>query len=551
MSKETTSRSKAAKQTTLTRRVRGGIGAVLVLALFMSAALLAVTVIMGGSVTQLSREVTPATRAAQEINQLLYSVQLDVTKFVQGTKSDLTYADTSFQSLDMWINRALEASGDVNQQARIIELRNMLSSYRQAFDMMQSSSTQLERDGLYPALSGLYDEMMNLTIPLSEESWNTLERMASWAMKLFLWMRIGSIVMLILFLVLGLNMVNVVGRALTRVSKQVNESSEEIRFRAASTAAAADEMAASAEQVTRALEEVASSVEQVTVGSSQSATSTQEISNLVGQIHRTIQVVAEGADQTLNAIQTFYKDISMTAEAVDRGNTVAESTSRAILTTVEAEQGASAGLQRLSTEMGRISQILASIKGISAQTELLSLNASIEAARAREHGRGFAVVADEIKKLSIQSAQSTEEIANIIEQINSVSEQLVNEIGQNIEASQAVSTQAMSLKDTFLGIARMVKNLMALMNRVVGTAQGQFDMTRQSSELSDKVLVSTEEIAAQIEQVSASMQELSSTVQEVLAANEEMRTNARNQAETSAQLNELADKVAEEVKELV
>ncbi|HAZ21726.1 MAG TPA: hypothetical protein DCY84_05105, partial [Firmicutes bacterium] len=73
----------------------------------------------------------------------------------------------------------------------------------------------------------------------------------------------------------------------------------------------------------------------------------------------------------------------------------------------------------------------------------------------------------------------------------------------------------------------------------------------ESSELSEKVMMNTGQIAAQVEEVSAAMEELSSTVQEVLASSEEMRSRAHTQAETATELNKLADVVSEEINRLV
>ncbi|HBL48704.1 MAG TPA: hypothetical protein DDZ65_00410, partial [Firmicutes bacterium] len=185
------------------------------------------------------------------------------------------------------------------------------------------------------------------------------------------------------------------------------------------------------------------------------------------------------------------------------------------------------------------------------QTDLLSLNASIEASRLKEHGHGFSVVADEIKKLSQQTAQATDQIGNIVDQINGVSKQVVEELSLNLSTTQNIVQQAGTMRDSFNGIADGVRRLAALMEQVVAEARQQSRHSLESSELSEKVMMNTGQIAAQVEEVSAAMEELSSTVQEVLASSEEMRSRAHTQAETATELNKLADVVSEEINRLV
>ena len=125
------------------------------------------------------------------------------------------------------------------------------------------------------------------------------------------------------------------------------------------------------------------------------------------------------------------------------------------------------------------------------------------------------------------------------------------EFGQNLASSQVVVQQASSLKDGFIEFANGLKKLKVNMVQLVEIAKGQYDTTKDSSLLADRVLASTEEIAAQVEQVSAAMEELSATVEEVLAASEEMRANAMTQSESATELNSITDSVAEELKRLV
>lgn len=525
------------------------VGGSLVLLLSLGMILFTVVVSIGAGTT--ANEMFPLTRAAERAHEELVTTQLLIAEYMVGRRDDLDEAHVAMV-------KAKEAIGEVAKLAKtparkqgFQSILNQMDQYEEALGELGLSITPDQREESYTDLRRLYAAITDKSTEITTGLWAELQKSNEFALRFVGTARIVLVVILGFVVFFGLRTSKTMNVSIRSISQRVRNSSEEIRGRAGNTAAAADEMASSADQVTKAMEEVASSVEQVTVGSSQSAIASQDIAGIIGQIHHMVQDVAEGADRTLQTMQAFYNDVAVAGQAVDRGTMVAEATNQAMESALAAEQGSTAGLQRLNTEIARVTEILSSIRAISSQTELLALNASIEAARAQEHGRGFAVVADEIKKLSVQTANSTEEISDIIDHINGVTQQILAELSQNLSSSQAVIQQASSLRSTFEEIARGVRSLVAMMDNVVRTAQRQFDHTRKSSELSEKAMLSTEEIAAQVQQVSAAMQELSSTVEEVLAASEEMRANARSQAETSAELHVLADDVAGQMKRLV
>lgn len=525
------------------------VGGSLVLLLSLGMILFTVVVSIGAGTT--ANEMFPLTRAAERAHEELVTTQLLIAEYMLGRRDDLDEAHVAMVKAKGAIVDVAKLAKTPTRRQGFQSILQQMDQYEEALGELGLSTSPGEREASYTELKRLYGTITEKSADITKGLWEELQGSNEIALTFVGGARIILVIILGVVAIFGLRTSKTMNSSVRSISRRVGNSSEEIRTKASNTAAAAEEMASSADQVTKAMEEVASSVEQVTVGSSQSAAASQDIAGIIGQIHHMVQDVAEGADRTLQTVQAFYQDVSMAGQAVDRGTLVAEATNQAMESAMAAEQGSTAGLQRLNNEITRVTEILSSIRAISSQTELLALNASIEAARAQEHGRGFAVVADEIKKLSVQTASSTEEISDIIDHINQVTQQILAELSQNLASSQAVIQQASSLRSTFEEIARGVRSLVGMMDNVVRTAQRQFDHTRKSSELSEKAMLSTEEIAAQVQQVSAAMQELSSTVEEVLAASEEMRANARSQADTSAELHVLADDVAGQMKRLV
>lgn len=266
--------------------------------------------------------------------------------------------------------------------------------------------------------------------------------------------------------------------------------------------AASEELSASAEQSTRAAEQVSAMAQSAAAGANNQLSSTEDVLASMQQLSAGLNQVSQNGREmnglTQDALSATTNGSQKVTMVVDQMNQIQTSVTET-----------SSRISKLGKLSGEISSILELITSISDQTNLLALNAAIEAARAGEHGKGFAVVADEVRKLAEESRKSAEQITSMI-----------NEIQQ--ETGKAVS----SMKD---GQGRVEKGI--LFTKDVSEA---FDVIQQ---LNEKVSTTVTEVATAIEQMTnVSGQVLSSVTDVSEAAKESAKFSEESSAANEEQL---------------
>ena len=217
--------------------------------------------------------------------------------------------------------------------------------------------------------------------------------------------------------------------------RKVSETSEQV-------AASSEELYASSEQSANAATQVAESVQDISRSADAQMNSMEENKIAMEESSVGLQHIAESAS-------TVSESSAEVLKVAEQGNQVIKQTVVQMEEINQAVQSAANVIQDLGENSKRIGQIIEVISDIANQTNLLALNAAIEAARAGEHGKGFAVVADEVRKLAEQSKQSSEEIASLIQGIQDNTTHVIHAMDKGTEEVKSGSAIVAQAGDAF------------------------------------------------------------------------------------------------------
>jgi methyl-accepting chemotaxis protein len=316
--------------------------------------------------------------------------------------------------------------------------------------------------------------------------------------------------------------------AMTDIAEASNAMIGDLETTVARIRSFADEVATSSEEVTagteesrRASEQVSESIQAISADAESQSEQLQEVANEMQSLSGTVEEVASSADEVATTAQ----------ETAERGQSGREAATAAMneMEAIEARSEKTIGeVRSLAGEIDEIGEIIGLINDIAEQTNMLALNASIEAARVGEAGDGFAVVADEIKGLAGEVADATEEVESLVAGVQSSADTAVDDI-------QAMGERVSSGTTT-------IENALEELEDIAANVEASNQSIQEISAATDDQAASTEEVAGMIDKVAAATQQVSSESESVSTAAEEQASSLTQVAQSTQTL---ADRSAE------
>ncbi|MEW5322368.1 methyl-accepting chemotaxis protein [Geobacillus thermoleovorans] len=297
----------------------------------------------------------------------------------------------------------------------------------------------------------------------------------------------------------------------------------QIQHHAEEVAQYSQQLAAVAEQTTKATEQIAASMETIAASAEEQADAVRATAASVHDI-----------SQTLSGVACHTKDVAHRAEktsakAEDGKQSIGQMSEQMqfIYDHVQTLGQVVKGLGERSNEIGQITE---AITGIASQTNLLALNAAIEAARAGEQGKGFAVVADEVRKLAEQSARSAQQISELIGYIQeetkravASAERVISEVAKGLNVAAACGQSFAHIREEVGQVSRQIGQVSSAIEQMTEHARQVSDALQQMTNIVEQSASGAANVSAATQEQMASVEEIASSSTSLGQMADEMR----------------------------
>lgn len=311
------------------------------------------------------------------------------------------------------------------------------------------------------------------------------------------------------------------GQAFEKMTENLQLLIRKINAATDHVATSTEELTASAEQSSQAASQVAVAIGDVATGAERQLKAVDETGAIVGQM-------SAGAKHIAAQVDTVAETSTKSMAAAQEGSKVVDKTITQMGNIADIVARSSQVVTRLGERSTEIGQIVNSIASIAGQTNLLALNAAIEAARAGEQGRGFAVVADEVRKLAEESQEAAKQIAGLVASIQQDTGSAVlamTEGSQEVDLGISVVNEA---GQAFREIFRSFNEVTEEIQEIAAAAQQMTKSSQQVVAAVNEISVICKQTASQAQTVSTATEEQSATMVEVASSSQALASMAED-----------------------
>lgn len=326
------------------------------------------------------------------------------------------------------------------------------------------------------------------------------------------WSVIGTMALLLVavLVVISLSFSRFIKQKVTSITQAVDSIVDGDLSTELSTGKSQDELSIIMKSINRITQQYRQTIELITDSANQLKDKADALNHITVEAQRGTQRQSQLTTATESSMQAMLTTVSQVADNAahatdsaaiaqnvsEQGQTVVQGSVTVIEAMSEQAENSSNIIGQLQGNVEKIGTVSAVIGSIAEQTNLLALNAAIEAARAGEQGRGFAVVADEVRALASKTMHSTGEIDNIINQLQNTTSDLVSAITANTEQANAAVEQIQETKRSLSGIGQQVNDITLVNNDIKQSTDSQTTVANDVSNNISQIA----EISAQVEQ---------------------------------------------------
>lgn len=312
-------------------------------------------------------------------------------------------------------------------------------------------------------------------------------------------------------------------RAASEMQNNMVSLITEISSASENVAASSEELTATSQESSKAADEVANTIEDMAKGAGQQAEDTEMGALRINELAKLIE-----------KDQAFLSDVNHEIERVDRFQVSGHESMKELVQITDNNRKAIEDvkwvIEDTKESTAKISDASGMIRSIAEQTNLLALNAAIEAARAGEAGRGFAVVADEIKKLAEESSSFTDEITAIVAELGKKVSKAVTTMNHVKEIADIQEDQVKKTNEDFDGIEKSLEKMKERVEGLNGSG-------REMGEKKEEIIKIIESLSAISEENAAATEEASASVQQQTAAMVEIADSSEGLAKLAEEMN--------------